>query len=206
MICPLHAWGDESIRSHGLDAPAYLLGASIVDTDDADDVRETLLLLRRHGRKLHWRDLSDGERDTVSRTVSTLPALHIVVLAEGIDLRKQERARARCLERLSWTLECEFGVTELTLEQRPATLMRRDRRMVDILKMRSTLSTDFRVEHGAPGDEPMLWLPDQVVGAVAEGIAGTPRWMAHLATITQTVCLPQTAQKPGPVIPRGSRL
>jgi hypothetical protein len=28
MSCPLHAWGDESIRTRGLPAPAYLLGAS----------------------------------------------------------------------------------------------------------------------------------------------------------------------------------
>ncbi|WP_439693510.1 hypothetical protein ACRQ4B_04555 [Curtobacterium sp. SP.BCo] len=54
MICPLHAWGDESIRSHGLDAPAYLLGASIVDTDDVVAARDLLESLRvEHGDPKH---------------------------------------------------------------------------------------------------------------------------------------------------------
>lgn len=179
MICPLHAWGDESIRSHGLDAPAYLLGASIVDTDDADDVRETLLLLRRHGRKLHWRDLDLRSRSRVVTTIAGTPTTHVVVAARPIELRRQERARAVCLERLAWEL-AERDVTELVLEARPRRLMDRDRHTVSALRGRRVIPPTLSIVHGEPSEEPLLWLPDQVLGAAGEALAGDDDFMRRL--------------------------
>jgi hypothetical protein len=122
MIRPLHAWGDESIRSHGLDGPAYLLGASIVDSADADAVRDRLRSLRgADGRELHWYELDRRHRARVVDVVTTLAASHVVVIARPMDLPKQERARSA---------------------------------------------------HGHPSDEPLLWLPDQVLGMVGACVAG----------------------------------
>ncbi|GAA3341030.1 hypothetical protein GCM10017714_23290 [Curtobacterium pusillum] len=164
MICPLHAWGDESIRSHGLDAPAYLLGASIVDTDDVPATRDTLEALRPTHGKLHWHDLNPRERQRVVSVIGKLEAFHLVVVASPIDHRREERARALCLERLAWEL-ASHDVTALTLEARSRRLMDRDLRTVRALRGRFVVPSSLRIQHGDPKAEPMLWLPDQVLGA-----------------------------------------
>lgn len=170
MICPLHAWGDESIRSHGLDAPAYLLGASIVDTDDVDATRDVLDSLRPTHGKLHWHDLGRRQRALVSEAVGTLRALHLVVVATPMDLHREERARAVCLERLGWEL-AHHEVSLLTLEARASALVARDLRVVEALRGRRVIPKTLRVEHGDPKCEPMLWLPDQLFGMFGEAMS-----------------------------------
>lgn len=165
MICPLHAWGDESVRSHGFDAPAYLLGASVVDTDDVPMTRAVLEGLRPTRGKLHWHDLDDRDRRRVLAAVGRLPAAHLIVVAHAIDPRREERARAICLGRLGWELG-RHGVTALVLEARAAALTARDLRVVRALRGRRAIPADLRIDHGDPRTEPMLWLPDQVLGAV----------------------------------------
>ncbi|ROQ17858.1 MULTISPECIES: hypothetical protein [unclassified Curtobacterium] len=140
MICPLHAWGGESIRSHGLDAPAYLLGASVVDSEDVEATREVLESLRPTNGKRHWH-----------------------------DLRREERARAVCLERLGWEL-ARHDVSLLTLESRASALIARDLRVVEALRGRRVIPKTLRVEHGDPRNEPMLWLPDQLLGMFGEAM------------------------------------
>ncbi len=186
MICPLHAWGDESIRSHDLDAPAYLLGASIVDTDDVEATRRILRSLRPTRGKLHWHDLNDRERRDISETIGALEALHLVVVATPADLRREERARAVCLERLVWELARQ-DVCHLTLEARPRALMARDIRTVRGLKGRLVAPSTFRVEHGDPGLDPMLWLPDQVLGAAGAALSGDRRFVALLGSSLDSV-------------------
>lgn len=185
MICALHAWGDESIRSRGSDAPAYLLGASVVDTDDVEETRAVLAALRPTHGKLHWHDLNTRQRTRVTAAIGGLDALHLVVVASPIDLRREERARAVCLERLGWEL-ARHDVTRLTLEARSRRLMERDVRTVRALRGRRVIPAALRVEHGDPEHEPMLWLPDQVLGAFglarAEGHALDGRLAAGLET------------------------
>lgn len=65
--------------------------------------------------------------------ISDFDAYHVVVVAAPIDPRRQERARALCLERLAWQLDAH-GVELLTLEARPTQLMRRDIRTIDALR------------------------------------------------------------------------
>lgn len=128
-ILPLHAWGDESVRSLGPGTPSYLLGASVVDTEDIEACREVLARLRPTRGKLHWHDLNDRQRQRV------IPAV------------------------------ARRGVSLLTLEARAAALTRRDLRVIEALRGRRVLPPSLRIEHGDPDTEPMLWLPDQVLGA-----------------------------------------
>ena len=164
MICPLHAWGDESIRTRGWSEPAYLLGASVVDTEDLAHTREVLEGLRPTRGKLHWHDLNDRERTEVEASIGRLRARHLIVVGSPADLRREERARAVCLERLGWELG-RLGVTVLTLEGRASALEARDLRVVEALRGRRIIPSSVRVRHGDPDVEPLLWLPDQVLGA-----------------------------------------
>lgn len=187
MTC-LCAWGDESIRFLQPDAPAYLLGASIVEPTDADLVRDALRALHRSGRKLHWHDLDRGRRRAVSDVVIRARAVHVVVVARRIDLRRQERARARCLERLGWELG-RIGVRRLTLESRAAALDARDRRTVDASRIRGAFPPGLRVEHGAPEADALLWLPDQVLGIVGRALTADGD-TAALTLVVEVVELP----------------
>ena len=180
----LQAWGDESIRTVGVDRPSYLLGAVVCDSSATDTYREQLRHLRRGKSKLHWRDLGAKGRTQAIDVIANLNAYHVVVVAAPVDLRRQERARALCLERLAWELDSD-GVELLTLEARPPNLMRRDRQLVDVLRTRQALPTGLRVQHGFPSEEPMLWIADQVLGALGESLAGGDgRWFEQLRSST----------------------
>lgn len=167
----LQAWGDESMRTARTDRPAYLLGAAVADPAVCGDMRDTLRALPRRGPKLHWRQQDDRARDRAISRIGRFDVYHVVVVAAPIDPRRQERARALCLERLAWLLDRQ-GVQTLTLEARPAQLMRRDLRTVDALRGKHALPSGLRVGHSQPDTEPMLWVADQVLGALGEAMTG----------------------------------
>jgi hypothetical protein len=167
----LHAWGDESLRTVRVEQPSYLLGAVVADPSQCDDLRDELQRLPRRGPKLHWREQDNRARDAAMSTIAGFDAYHVVVVAAPVDPQRQERARAFCLERLAWQLD-GHGVQLLTLEARPPQLMRRDIRTIDALRGKRALPAGLRIDHGQPSTEPMLWIVDQVLGALGEKMAG----------------------------------
>ncbi|GAB6859435.1 hypothetical protein JCM13591A_35400 [Microbacterium xylanilyticum] len=159
------------MRSVRIDRPSYLLGAVVAEPSTCDALREQMLTLPRRGPKLHWRDLDDRARRTAIDAISGFDAYHMVVVAAPVDPRRQERARAYCLERLAWHLD-GHGVKLLTLEARPSELMKKDRRTIDVLRSKHALPEGLRVDHAQPSTEPMLWIADQVLGALGESLVG----------------------------------
>jgi hypothetical protein len=108
--------------------------------------------------------------------IAGFDSYHVVVVAAPVDLKRQERARALCLERLAWELD-SHGVDMLTLEARPPQLMKKDLRTIDSLRRKQALPKGLRIDHGQPSAEPMLWIADQVLGALGERMSGgTTRW------------------------------
>lgn len=167
----LHSWGDESVRTTRIAQPSYLLGAVVADSAACDEFRRALRSLHRRGPKLHWHDQDSCARRESIATIAEFDVYHIVVIAAPIDVRRQERARALCLERLAWHLD-EAGVQVLTLEARPPQLMRRDIRTIDALRSKHALPSGLRIDHEKPSVEPMLWVADQVLGALGESLTG----------------------------------
>lgn len=180
----LNAWGDESIRTDGLEKSSYLLGAVVTDPAACASQRERLQALPRRGPKLHWRDLDPRARQYVIATVASFDAYHVIVVAAPVELKRQERARALCLERLAWQLD-GHGVQLLTLEARPPQLMRRDLQTIDALRGKKALPEGLRIDHGLPSEEPMLWIADVVLGALGESMAGgRPDWFDAVRSST----------------------
>lgn len=157
------------MRTVRLGQPSYLLGAVVADPLNCEDFREELERIPKRGPKLHWRDQDDRSRRASIATIAKFEAYHVVVVAAPVDPRKQERARAFCLERLAWQLD-KHRVQLLTLEARPVQLMRRDIRTVDALRSKHALPDGLRIEHALPSTEPMLWIADQVLGALGEAM------------------------------------
>ncbi|WP_436701061.1 hypothetical protein [Nocardioides sp. BYT-33-1] len=161
-----HAWVDESV-SVGGDAPGfYVLAASVADPGGAEAMRSALReLVPKPRRRLHWHSEEAATRREVIERIAELNAIHVVVVRDLPDARRQERARRLCLERLLFELD-QLEVARVWLESRGSVADGRDQLMVAALRGSGAVSAALRVGLARPLDEPMLWLPDAVAGVV----------------------------------------
>ncbi|MBF4572419.1 hypothetical protein ITJ64_07815 [Herbiconiux sp. VKM Ac-1786] len=186
----LHAWIDESMRTVGVPRPSYLLGGLLTDPTLCDPYRAELTRLRTTGVKLHWRDLDSRHRRRAVEVLAGFRAEFMVVVAAPMDLRKQERARAICLERLAWELQ-QRGVARAFLEARSTRLMRKDDQTIEYLRGRRSIEPGIRIEHRLPSAEPMLWAADIALGVVGEQLAGDRRMVDSLDGLSDRVSIVQ---------------
>ena len=172
-----HAWVDESIRPKGIDERMYLLGAVVADPSCCDGARDALRrALPKGARKLHWTDMENRGKRKVTELVTEFDVTHLVVVGTPLDHRKQEHARAKCMERLLWELG-ELEVTQVFLEQRTQSLNDRDMKLVRHLRGKKSIPSSIRVNIAQPSTEPMLWIPDQVLGAMGDAEADETVWL-----------------------------
>ena len=163
------AWGDESIRAKGLDQPVYLLAASRILTGE-QHARELLDALKpKHARKLHWRDMDPPHRAIAITAINTLDATHTIIIGTHTTPAKTERARRQCLEHLLPILE-QDGITTYHMESRGRILDRMDADLVNA--MRAKMHLDLQITHVVGREEPLVWLPDQVLGAYGDMLCG----------------------------------
>lgn len=141
-------------------------------------MREQLRRLVPSGSKLHWRQLDSRSKKQCIDVLSSFDVAHIVVAGAPLDARRQERARAACMERLLFELG-ELGVTSVLLEARTESLNRRDMRLIEQLRGKRSLPRSLRVDIGLPSTEPMLWIPDQVLGALGDAKCEDGQWAAN---------------------------
>jgi hypothetical protein len=173
----LHAWVDESMRPMDKNDRMYLLGAVVADPTCCDHARAALKqALPRGARKLHWTDMGSREKRKVTDIVTTFDMAHLVVVGAPLDHRKQEHARAKCMERLLWELS-EIPVNQVFLEERTKSLNERDMKLVRHLRGKKSIPSRLRVDVERPSVEPMLWVPDQVLGALGDAETDETTWL-----------------------------
>jgi hypothetical protein len=164
----LHAWVDESAQGRGgqLADGIYLLAATVADPTRCDVIRDALRgLIARGSQRLHWVEESEKRRRLIAEAIAEHEVLTTVVIASPLDPRRQERARRRCMERLYYELE-RMHVEHVWIESRHPSLNRRDLQMIASLRQTGAVSAELRFDFIRPYDEPMLWVPDAVAGAV----------------------------------------
>lgn len=167
----MKAWVDESVREAGVPTPMYLLGASLTQEASQHEVSEALLALAPRGRKLHWRDLGDRGRSAMLEFLPLLGIEHVVVIAAPLRPgMKQERARGQCFQQLLWELQ-QRNVDQVTFEARTPAQDKTDKRRVDGLRSRHLIPHSLYAKWIPGGDEPLLWSPDLVLGAVGQARA-----------------------------------
>lgn len=176
----LHAWVDESIRQTPDDKGAYILAATVCDLTRADEARTRLrsLLLPNQSR-LHWHDEGDRRRSQIAAEVAATGLQGLVVVGTPVMRAKQERARRLCMEALLPELHAD-GVNQVWYESRTAVLNNADTRMVSALRGKRLLPPSMRVDHARPTEEPMLWVPDAVAGAVNAAQGANTQWLTTM--------------------------
>lgn len=183
----LLAFADESMRNLGGGTWVYMLAAAIVPENGCERIRDALRPLVRKGQgQLHWRDEDLGRRRAITKTLVTLDVDSVVVLGVVINSRKQERARRKLLGRLLWELD-QRSVSLLTLESRHRERDRHDIKAVGAFRNQHVVSRRLIVVHGQPVQEPLLWIPDAVAGAVGDAWCGQPACLRMLGDLAEVL-------------------
>ncbi len=179
MIDPSRAWIDESGSDRTLDPQTYILAAAITRTSIEDDLRGRMAALRLRGQlKVHWRDEASWRQTTLCKEVAALDLESIVVVRPGRTNRqaKPERQRRETLDRLLWELE-SLGVSDVVLESRGRADDQRDVELANALRGQRRLSTNMRLTHRLGRNEPLLWIPDVICGAVSHSRTGAGQYL-----------------------------
>ncbi|MGW7532551.1 hypothetical protein [Amycolatopsis sp. NPDC054798] len=176
----LQAFADESFHEND-GGGFYVFAAAVLPVDRHSDLREVMLGLRgsRTG-KLHWQVLTDAQRHEAAKRVADFDELHLVAVGTPVPLRRQERGRALCLQRLVSDLH-NIGVAHLIAEGRTTALNARDIRAVQQARYALPKGARFRIDHVPGTAEPLLWVADIVAGAVRAKLHGCDACFEPLA-------------------------
>lgn len=156
---------------------------------DADPIRELLRPLLLPGqRKLHWSDESGRRRREIVGVVAGLEAMQVIITHRSTPSRKTERYRRKCLEQLYFELG-QMEVTDLTLESRQQTQNAMDLEHIRILQGLGQ-AAGIRLRHSPGMDDPLLWIPDMILGALNTSHLGDSRYWEAL--LDQVVLQKQT--------------
>jgi hypothetical protein len=180
----LTAWVDESIVvGRDKTAGTYTMAAAIADPVDSYEIRQKLRAITvGRGGRLHWANEPAKRRDLITTLIASIDLAAVVVVGTPMVGSKQERARRCCLERLLHEL-AEFGVGDVWMESRSPVPDRRDIRLVDSARAKGLVPKSLVVRFARPMDDPLLWIPDAIAGAVTAATLGEPRWMLALDEI-----------------------
>ncbi len=161
------AFADESFREVDGMAGFYVLAAAVFEVAAFEAARDAMRDLRgrRRSDKLHWNEMDDQEKQMATKAVSELDGFHIVTVGAPVPAKKQERARARCLNALVHELH-SFDVKLLAMESRTRQLNARDVQVVQGARYQLPKGSQFRIDHIKGAEEPLCWAADIVAGAL----------------------------------------
>lgn len=159
------AFIDESSAQRSDAEQEYLICAAILDENECDAARESLRPLLLPGQiKVHWTDESSSRRRKIITRIADLGPMNVVVAHLDAKLKRTERYRRKCLEALYYEL-IAMRVFDAVLESRGPKQDQKDRSHIVALQGQ-VLDKRLRVTHQRGGDEPLLWIPDAVLGAI----------------------------------------
>lgn len=175
----LVAYIDESSAPRPPAQQEYMVCAALIDSDDLERVRNELLPLRLPGQiKLHWTDERSARRRKIVETLSGIDSMQAIITHRSEASKKTERYRRKCLEQLYFELS-EMHVHYVTLESRQGAQNRRDIEHIVALQAQGQ-SAGIRLRHVRGGDDPLLWIPDAVLGALNSAHLGEKQYWDKL--------------------------
>ncbi|WDZ91413.1 DUF3800 domain-containing protein [Nocardiopsis sp. HUAS JQ3] len=180
MQSPLIAYADESFLEHD-HRGYYVVANAIVDPQHSEEARQAMDALRGGRRigKTHWTEMDVPQRKQASDAVAAIEGVHIIAVGTPVPPRRQERARARCLEQLVPELH-DYGVETMIMEARSPALNKRDIRTIIGARYALPKGAQFTIEHTKGAEEPLLWVADVLAGAVRAGREGDETYRSIL--------------------------
>lgn len=179
------AYGDESIQ-RACEPSRYLLAATTYAAD-ADPSFSLRRAKPSGASKLHWYDLDPRRQAASLEVVSSVLQQTTIVAALPLERTKVERARRKALEEVVRRL-IGMGIGKLVLESRNDSHDKRDRELLVSMRRRGE-ALSFDLEHVPGKDEPLLWVPDQILGAYGEVITkgANRKWETTWERIEKTI-------------------
>lgn len=176
---------DESTAMRSSTRQEYLIGAALIATDQCDEIRERLRPLLLPGQiKLHWIDEQSTRRRAIVASICDLGAIHVVVTHLDEKRRSTERFRRKCLEELYHEM-VSMNIFDLTLEGSTPPQDRSD--VAHLVALRAQgLNPRVRINHRRGGDEPLLWIPDIVLGAINSAQIGET---SHYEALSESIII-----------------
>lgn len=175
----LVAFVDESSSPRGPHLQEYLVCAAVLSAEDTEEIRSVLRPLRLPGQtKLHWTNERDSRRRKIVAVLSSLESMQVVVAHRSAPDPKTERYRRKCLEQLYFELG-QMEVRDLVLESRRPGQNRKDMEHIVMLQGRGQAQS-VRIRHVMGRDEPLLWIPDAVLGALNSAHLGDGQYWETL--------------------------
>lgn len=163
------AFMDESLRRRG--KGLYLLALAIVVADDLDDARHRVRsVLRPRQPRFHWRNDAEPERTAMLTELAEISRLTVAGYAYQPMPTRQDRARALCLERVTWDLNT-LGVSHLVIESREPRNDKKDAATIEQARRAGKASPSLTYAFERPIIEPLLWLADAACGAISAHLA-----------------------------------
>ncbi|HEX4212298.1 MAG TPA: hypothetical protein VIA06_03090 [Candidatus Dormibacteraeota bacterium] len=171
----IEAFIDESLREPGGQRPAgavYILACAVVSGLRAGVIRRSLRgVLRPHQHRFHWHDeAAEGRRAMVDR-LARCDFRSVAAVCPVPDPRRSERARRLCLSRLLWELR-GLKLDRLVLESRSGHSDRMDQAILGWGRRAGLCPARLACDFGLPGEEPLLWIPDSIAGAIGQSLSG----------------------------------
>ena len=176
---PWTAFVDESFRTVA-DPPLALLSGVVVHREQAAAVRQALAhLVLGSTRRLHWRNENARRRSEICSVIAASDVRSETWWLAMPTANKQERARRLLLERALFSLS-QAAVDDVLVETRHAERDLHDAEVIMALRHQGSVDGRMIIHHGRPGDEPLLWLPDAIAGAVGESLLGHGEYARRL--------------------------
>ena len=167
----------------------YAMAAVIVLAGDADDLRARLVEISHDcGKPLHYKDLSKPiRREALSKVVELTDwDAEVVEIERPVQIRHEPTVRRAVLAMLMRLVVGKHGVTSIVIESRSRrattdTLDFDDRWLASELTRFGQLPDGVTITHRRK-TEPLLWLPDLIVGARTDAVSRSD-WRPWLEVI-----------------------
>lgn len=156
---------DESFYLVGNEIGRYMFAAVTIDSTSEWAAREGLRrALPGRLRRFHWREDSSETRERAVNAFAGVPCEGLIMLQVDVPQRRQERFRQHAMWNLVAELRDRCWHTML-LEARERKQNVRDQETMASIQKSGMAGELFTYSFARPLDEPLLWLPDILLGA-----------------------------------------
>ncbi len=174
---------DESYRRAPQNGGFYLFAAVSLEAQHEENARSELRkALPGKMERFHWHTDSDRQHKRALEALTLIAdSLDIVVFAQsGVPPDRQERNRQHALWNVVPTL-ADRCAHNLTFEGREKSQDQIDSKTLSSISKSNAGGQRFSYGFSRPLDEPLLWLPDMVLGATGLMLTDrTSKWWAML--------------------------